>query len=483
MMNEKSLKEKTLKGFAWSSLDKIFQQIIIVVCGILLARKLFEDDFGLIAALAIFTFMANALQEGGFTAALIRKKDANEFDYNTVFYSNIFVAIILYFLLFFSAPFISSFYEQPVLKNLSRFVFLSFVFNALGLVQYAQIVKKIDYKSLAKVNFFSTVLSYGLALFLAYSGYGPWAVATSLVATSGFKTLFLWIFNKWKPGFIFSKASLSELFAFSSKLLISTILNTIANNITQSVIGKYYSISQTGYYAQANRWFNSASEVLIGSINNVSYPVLVEGENRLKKIARKIMRITAFVTFPSLLLLALVAEPFVNCLLGKQWISSVPILQILCIGGIFYALNLIIGNIFKVKGKSNLILKFEIIRNILILIIIILCISMKADYLYMIGGLSLVHFISFIMLFDSCRKLIEYKYTELIKDLFPYFAITIIAIGLGFLLTLANINQWLLLFSQVFLVATIYLFITWLSGSVLIKEIIQIIKTRNLNAA
>jgi O-antigen/teichoic acid export membrane protein len=482
-MSEKSLKEKALKGFAWSSFDKTLQQVIIIVCGILLARRLFDYDYGLIGTLSIFTYMANALQEGGFTSALIRKKNANESDYNTVFYTNIFVAVVLYVVLFFSASFLSSFYEEPVLKNLSRFIFLSFVFNALGMVQYAQIVKKIDYKSLAKVNLFSTILSYGLALFLAYSGYGPWAVATLFVATSGFKTLFLWIFNKWKPNLIFSKASLFELFAFSSKILMSSILNAITNNIIPSIVGKYYSISQTGYYTQANRWFNSASEVLIGSISNVTYPVLVEGESRLKKITRKIIRIIVFITFPSFLLLALVAKPFIICLLGEKWMGSAPILQILCLGGVFYALSLVMGHVFKVKGMSNLILRFEIIKNILILTIITLCVLMRANYLYMIGGLSFVFFVTFILQFAVCRKLIEYKYTELIKDIFPYFVIAIIAVGLGYLLVFIIENQWVLLFSQVFIIVATYLFIAWLSGSVLIKEIIQIIKTRKLNAA
>ncbi len=477
---EKSLKDKTISGFAWSGLDKTLQQVLVFVCGVLMARRLLDTDYGLAGVLSIFTYLANAFQDSGFMTALIRKKDTNQDDYNSAFYFNISVAVFLYLVLFFSAPFIGQYYEEPKLVNLSRFVFLSFVFNAFALVQTAQVLKKINYKLMAKVNLLSIAISYVVALSLAYTGFGPWAIVAQTVAITACKSLFLWIFNSWRPTWSFKMESFRGLFGFGSNLLLSNILNTITVHIIPSIIGKCYTMGQAGYYTQANRLYNTALDLLAGTVHSVTYPVLsaVEQKERLKRIYRKIMRMNAFLTFPFYLGIALVAYPAIYCLLGEKWIESAPILQILAIGGIFYSLNYPNSHILKIEGKAFFILKFEIFRNILILGIVTLCIFLKTDYLYLISGLTIVSFINYIIQSIICGKLIHYKMRELTKDLYPYLSISLLAVFCGYLLKYFVENQWLLLISQVILVAGIYIVITYFTGSVIMKELIALIKSR-----
>ncbi len=479
-MSAKSLKEKTLLGFAWSGLDKLLQQVIVIVGGIFLARNLLDTDYGLLGVLAIFTAIANIFQEGGFSAALIRKNDVSEKEYNTIFYFNIFISIFLYIILFFCAPLISYFYKNPALTNLARFLFVSCIFNSLSLIQAVQIAKKIDYKQMAKASLISVIFSYALALFFAYKGFGPWALAIQVVSLSFFRCVCLWIFNAWRPTLIFSKRSLKELFTFSSHILASNFLNTFTINIIPSILGKCYTISQAGFYMQANKFY-AASELMIESMHPVTYPVLVEASDRIKKVSRKIIRFTAFISFPAFLLIALIANPAICSLIGDRWLPSVPILQILCIGGIFHSLNFTNTHIIKVKGKSSFILKFEIIRNILTLFMILISVSFRLNYLYMISGLSLVCFINYILTSIETHRLIGYKFKEQCKDILPYAGLASVAILSGYLLKFIIDKPLVLMISQILLAGSIYLLTTWSLGSALMKEIVQIIRNGKIS--
>ncbi len=225
-MEEKSLKDKTASGLSWSVLDKLFQNGFVLVCGILLARIIDRDNYGLTGVLMIFVGLANVLQESGFTSAIIRKKNITQSDYITVFYTNISIGIILYLILFFLAPTISSVYEEPILTPLARFMFLSFVFNSFAVVQNAKLIKEINYKLITKINTFSVFTTYSIALLLAYLGYSVWALASLSVVWPFLKMVCFWLFSKWRPSGSFSKESFKELFAFSSKLLLGSFINS-----------------------------------------------------------------------------------------------------------------------------------------------------------------------------------------------------------------------------------------------------------------
>lgn len=475
----KTLKEKTVSGLSWSAVDKLFQQLFVFVSGVLLARMLDKDNYGLIGVLAIFTGMANLLQESGFTTALIRKKDVTQADYITVFYTNIFIGIFLYVILFFLAPVIGSYYDQPVLSPLARFLFLSFLFNSFAIIQNAKLLKEINYRLITKINFFSVLVSYSLAVSLAYFDYGVWALASQIVVVSLIRSSCLWIFGKWKPSGSFSFTAFKEFFFFGSKLVVGGMLNSFSTNIPQNIIAKQYSLGVTGLYNQATKLYNTVADFLAGTIHSVPFTVLsnIEDDTKLKNAVRKFIRAKAFIVFPLFIGMILVAKPFIISLLGVDWSGSVPILQLLCIGGLFSSLDSSNGDLLRVKGKSGKILFLEIFRNILILIVIVVCLTFKLDYLYLVGGLSITYFIKYVISSYLVNKTINYKMLELAKDLFPYFAATLLAAICGYMLSYVIDNLLLLLICQVVSVSLICVAILYFCGSVIVKEAFIILKT------
>ncbi len=480
-MEEKSLKDKTASGLSWSLLDKLFQNGLIFACGILMARMIDKDNYGLIAALAIFVGIANILQESGFTSALIRKKNITQSDYITVFYTNIVIGIGLYIIFFFAAPFISNIYEKPILTPLARFLFLSFVFNSFAVVQNAKLIKEINYKLITKINTFSVFVTYAVALLLAYLGYGVWALASLTVVWAFLKMVCFWLFSKWRPKGTFNKETFKELFSFSSKLLAGSLINSIMANLPQSILGKQYNIGVGGLYNQVYRHYNSANDILNGSVYNVSYPILasIDDDHRLKRVFRKFIRIKALIIFPMFMGIILVAESFMH-LLGEQWLEAAPILQLLAITGIFAGFETANGDILRIKGKSEILLYLTIFQAILILSAIIIPLVFKLNYLYYIAAISLTYIIRYFVSSTVSQRLINYKLSELVKDLFPYFAISLACIGCGYLLTFLIADPILLMVCQIIFVAILYFGILYLSGSKVLKEAVEYITKRKL---
>lgn len=474
-MDNRSLKEKTFSGMKWSALDKIFQNIFIFISGVLLARTLNKSDYGLLGVLMIFVSLANLLQDSGFSTALIRKKDVTETDYSTVFYSNICVSIFIYILFFFVFPlFVSD--EKSILTPLSRFLFLSFLFNSFSSVQNTRLVKSLNYKLITKINFFAVFVSYGFALIMAFTGYGVWALASQIVILSFLKMISLWMFAKWRPTKQFSKVSFNNLFSFSSKLLLGSALNSIMVNIPQNIIGKCYSLGITGIYNQASRQFNSVNELLTG-MHSVSFPVLstVNGDDLLKKAIRKFVRIKAIMVFPVFMGLALVAVPFMQ-LLGEdgKWADAAPVLQLLCVSGFFLGLESVNGDILRIKGKSGTILNLTIFHTVLMAITLIIPLILGLGYIYYVGAISATYVVRY---FTSCyisNRLIGYKFIELLKDLYPYLIISSFCVGCGYLLTFLISDYLFLLISQIVAVALLYVGILYLSGSKVFREAIEL---------
>jgi len=481
-MEEKSLKEKTASGLSWSMLDKLLQNGFVLICGVLLARMVDKDNYGLIAVLMIFVGLANVLQESGFTSAIIRKKNITQSDYTTVFYTNVSIGIILYLILFFLAPVISNIYDEPVLTPLARVMFLSFVFNSFAVVQNAKLIKEINYKLIAKINSFSVFTTYSIALLLAYNGYGLWALASLYVLWAFLKMVCFWLFSKWKPSGSFSKKSFKEFFSFSSKLLAGSLINSVMANIPQSILGKQYSMDVGGAYNQVSRHYNAANDLLTGSIYNVSFPILasVHDETRFKKIFRKFIRIKALIIFPMFMGIILVAESFMH-LLGEQWLDAAPILQLLALVGIFNGLESANNDILRIKGKSDIILYLTIFHAFLILATITIPIFLKLGHLYYIGGITITYIIRYIVSSTISQKLIDYKITELIKDLAPYFVISLICTGCGYLLSFLITQPILLMACQIVFVAILYFGILYISGSKVLKEAVEYITKRKVN--
>lgn len=473
-----SLKRKTGLAFFWSFIDKGGQQVIQLVFGYILVRLVAKEDFGLVAVLAIFTAIANLLQESGFSAALIRKKEIASHEYSSVFYFNISVSVLIYIVFFFSAPAISWYYEKPILTDLSRFIFLAFVLNSFGIIQNVNLIKKMDFKTNTRITLFAGCLSGLIAIILAYKGAGVWSIAAQQVMQSFIRSLLLWIFVKWRPEARFSSVYIKDMSSFSIKILLTSLLNQICANIFPLIIGKRFSFSQVAAFGQGMKFNNIPQSIISDGIKSVAYPLLsnIDHEgNKGKKVFRKVTRITAFISFPVAMMLVVLAKPIVTFYLTPEWSDVVPILQVLAIGGAFYPLYSLISSLLQYKGKSGLLLKLEIFRNILLLLSVLFCI--KYGVTGLVAGISIVNIIAFFVGIYISGKCIAYSLKEVVMDIAPYVSIAILSFAPLLLLNRIGIdNIYLLFFIPLITGSLLYLVIIKLLGSVVLQETIDFIK-------
>lgn len=368
MAEEPSLKQKTVKGVFWSSLGSFSVKGVQFVVMIVMANLLTPEDYGLVGMLTIFIAVSDTFISSGFGSALIRKQDRTNTDCSTVFYFNIAVASFFYALLFFAAPFIADFYNEPLLAELTRVIGLVLIINGFNQVQGALMTARMDFKTSAKISFTSAVVSGGVGLTLAFNDFGCWALVGQQIAAALCRTLLYWYFSKWRPVLVYSWKSFRELFGFSSKLLASGLLDTIYGNIYPLIIGKLYSAATLGFYNRAQHFAELPSVNITGIIQGVSYPALCtlqHDDARLATTYRKFIRISAFVIFPLMMGLAGCAKPLIITLVGEKWLFSVLLLQIICFRMVWYPLHAINLNLLIVKGRSDLFLKLEIIKKVI----------------------------------------------------------------------------------------------------------------------
>lgn len=415
-----SLKQKTVKGILWSSLERFSVQGIQFVVMIIMARMLTPNDYGLVGMLAVFIAVSQSLVDSGFSQALIRKQDRTETDNSTVFYFNIIVGFILYGLLFALAPFIADFYNEPQLTAITRVIGLSVLFNSLVVVQRALLTIKIDFKTQAKAALTAAIISGVLGIWMAASGYGVWSIVAQQLANLGINTLLLWILSHWRPSLIYSWKSFHVLFGFGSKLMVSGLIDTIYRNIYLIVIGRVFSAADLGYYTRAHQFTDFPSSNVSGIIQRVTYPILcsIQNENeRLSDVYRRFLRLSAFIVFPLMMGLAAVAEPLVLALLKEQWLFAATLISIICFSMMWYPIHSINLNLLQVKGRSDLFLKLEIYKKIVG--IIILCITIPMGLIAMCVGSFFSSMIALIINTYYTGKLINVGFLRQMHDLFP----------------------------------------------------------------
>lgn len=415
-----SLKQKTVKGVLWSSLERFSVQGILFVVMIIMARMLTPNDYGLVGMLAVFIAVSQSLVDSGFSQALIRKQDRTETDNSTIFYFNIIVGFILYGLLFTLAPFIADFYNEPQLIAITRVIGLSVLFNSLVVVQRALLTIKIDFKTQAKAALTAAIISGVLGIWMAASGYGVWSIVVQQLANLGINTLLLWILSHWRPSLTYSWKSFNELFGFGSKLMVSGLIETIYRNIYLIVIGRIFSAADLGYYTRAHQFTDFPSSNVSGIIQRVTYPILcsIQNENeRLSDVYRRFLRLSAFIVFPLMMGLAAVAEPLVLVLLKEQWLFAATLISIICFSMMWYPIHSINLNLLQVKGRSDLFLKLEIYKKIVG--IIILCITLPMGLIAMCVGSFFSSMIALVINTYYTGKLINVGFLRQMHDLFP----------------------------------------------------------------
>ena len=413
-----SLKEKTVKGVMWSSIDRFSTQGIQFVFSILIARQLLPSDYGVVAMLGIFLAVSQTFIDSGFGTALIRKIDRTDTDFSTVFYFNIVVAAFFYLVLWFAAPYIAAFYEIPLLEDVTRVVALTLIFSSLSGVQNAKLSIAIDFKTRAKISVSVTLLTGAIGLWMAYNGYGVWALVVQSVFASLLGTVLLWCLVRWIPKRTFSWQSFREMFSFGSKLLASALLDTIYNNMYTLIIGKFFSSATLGLYSRASSLARYPSSNITGVLQGVTFPVLSSIQNEPERLAgayKRFLRLSAFVIFPSMIGLAAVADPLIRLVLTDKWEGCIYLLQIVCFSMMWYPIHAINLNLLQVKGRSDFFLKVEIIKKIQG--VLILFITVPMGIVAMCYGSVVSSLLCLIYNTYYTQKLIGYGYVAQMKDL------------------------------------------------------------------
>ena len=433
-MQQESLKNKTIKGVGWSAADAFLGQGVTFVVGLVLARLLSPDEYGLIGICLIFTTVLNGIVDSGFSNALIRKKEVTDEDYNTMFITNMVISMVLYIILFICAPLVSDFFHRVELTALVRITGLVLFFNALSITQVTILTKKIDFKTKTKASFVSAIVSGVIGIVMAFIGYGVWALVAQQLSKQLFYTICLWFLNKWCPKFTFYKKSFKYMWGFGWKLLASGILNNVWNQLYQVVIGRFYSPATLGQYTRAQEYAGLCSQNLTTIVQRVTFPVLSELQDDKKKLLvsyRKLVKVSMFVTVICMFALGAMAEPMIFSLIGSQWHQAATFLPFICITMSLYPLHAINLNMLQVQGRSDLFLYLEIVKKINSLIPIF--IGAFVGVYWMLCASIFTGFIAFLLNSWFTGKFLNYSSWQQLKDVLPSY---LIAFFIGFIVYL-----------------------------------------------
>ena len=477
IQKEPTLKEKAATGLLWGGISNFVQQLVGMAFGIFIARILLPDDFGLIAMLAIFTAMGTTIMDSGFTTALINKKEINHNDYNAVFWFGLFIGIAIYIILFFAAPLIARYYNQPVLIDLSRILFLIFIFSGAGIAQNAFLLKKIMAKQRGIIDIGAVLFSGIIGLILALNGFAFWGLALQQVSFVIVTVLLRWLFCPWRPTFRIDFSPLKTMFRFGFNLLVVNIFVQFVQNLISTILGKSYGKEITGYYAQGQKWGIIGGYVIVATINNIAQPVLVEAQSDIQrqlKIFRKMIRFGAFISIPTLLGFAFVSREFILITIGEKWLNSVIYMQLFCLWGIVSYINSLYYTLLLSHGKSTIYMRMMIAVFSIQIIALIICSSYSI--LLMISVYVGIYLLSVIGWQYFANKLIGIRLKDVIKDVSPYIIASIISMAIAWAISKSVDNLYLKFSVKVLVTVCVYSAILWYSNSVIFKESIGYLK-------
>lgn len=418
-----SIKNQAVKGVVWSSVERFSMQGAQFVMGIIMARLLTPDDYGLIGMILVFTSISQVFIDGGFANALIQRQDRSETDFSTVFYINLGISILFYTLLYLLAPYIASFYEQPLLTNITRVYAITLILNSITAVNRTKLVIAVDFKTQTKISFIAAILSGIIGVYCAYTNYGVWAIVAQAISFSIFNIILNFYYVRWIPSPIFSVASFKKLFAFGSKLLVANLISSVYTNLYVFAIGKKFSPTSLGLYTRADHFAQFASANLGNILQRVAFPIfsqIQDDDQRLIRAYQKYITMSALIIFPIILGLCGVAKPLILVLLSEKWGDCTILLQILCFSYLWNCIVTININLLNVKGRSDLVLKLEAAKKSVAFTI--LFISLYFDLIGVCIGLAIYSMIALYMNTYYTKKILNYGFKKQFSDIFPYLA-------------------------------------------------------------
>ncbi len=468
---EPNLKAKTTQGLLWGGVGNGLIQLLNLIFGIFLARLLTPHDYGMVGYLTIFSVLGSSIQECGFTNALVNQKSISHDDYNAAFWFSIFLGISCYLILFFTAPLIADFYHEPRLVPLSRFLFLSFVISSTVTAHNGFMMKKLMVKQKTLSQVIGLIVSGTIGVILAFNGFAYWGIATQTVSYVLFYAISMWCFSPWRPSFHFNFKPLKKMIGFSSKVLITNIFIHVNNNIFTVLLGRLYTSRDVGNYTQAAKW-NQMGYSLIGNmIQGVAQPVLKEVEDdqeRQRRVFRKILRFTAFVSFPAMLTLALVAKEFITIAITDKWLTSALIMQILCIWGAFLPIGTLYTNMILSKGKSGVYMYGTILLGLVQLAVLIA--TARYGITVMIVAFVIVNVLWLLVWHYFVQRYLGLSLWQALLDVVPFALVALGSVVATHFITQFISNIYVLLVVRLLLSAFIYLCIMKLLNAQILNE-------------
>lgn len=441
-----TLKKQALSGMIWTFVQQFSNQGISFLMSIFLARLLLPSDFGLIAMMGVFISLGSAIVNSGMTQSLIRTIDPDEDDYTAVFYFNILMSILVYIAVFFVAPLLAKFYNQDSLTILIRVYSVVFVLNALGAVQNARLTKLFLFKTQMKISIPSIIIGGIIGITMALKGYGVWSLVFSAIIQTLANNIQLWLYSNWRPNNYFNKQKIMKHWNFGYKLLLSNILNVIYDNAYYLIIGKYFIPAQVGYFQRADSLKQLPVNNISAVLNKVTYPLFSSIQNddlRLKSVYKKIMQMVIFLVAPTLLIMVALAEPLFRFLFTEKWLPAVPYFQILCFNGILFPIHAYNLNILNVKGRSDLFLKLEVVKKILLTLV--LFISFQFGIYGLLYGSVVFSLVAFSINTHYTGKFLNYTAWQQTKDLLPTILIAALVGGVLYIVD----SMWLVNFFDI----------------------------------
>lgn len=470
-----NIKSETLKGVKWSMVNSVGGKAIGFLLGVILARLLSPTDFGIVGMATIFFTLANILIDSGFASALIRKQNMTEEDTSTVFYFNLVVSSLMCVVLCCFSPNIAGFLNAPVLTDIVKVSAFTMLVGALGSVQFALFTKQINFKIPALITLISQVLSGVIGIYLAYTGHGPWALVWQSFSAAVFRTIIVWIWSNWRPKLVFSIGSFKELFGFGGNLALNSLFDAFFRDGIGMIIGKFYTPAQLGFYSRGQHTAQLPSTFLYGIVGQVTYPVLSKIQNddeRLLNAFRKFIKMFSLLIFFCMTLLIAIAKPLTIVLFSERWLDSVIYLQIFCFIYMFYHIHALNGNYLLVKGRSDWVLKKEIINKTFKIVLLVLMIPHGVLYICITFCFSTV-FDLFVNTYVT-GKLFGYGIKNQFADFTPYILVSIICCLPAFGLSYCIENSYISLFLGSLSSVALYIGFAVITKNTVFNELISL---------
>lgn len=476
-MAKQSLKDKAVKGIGWSAVDNVVQYSVSFIVSIVLARLLSPDDYGLLGIIVIFTTICSSLINGGFTNALIRKKEVSDDDYNTTFIVNLGMSVLLYAVIFVCSPLIAEFFGREELVSLTRVSSVGMIIGALAIVQQTRLTKRIDFKTQTKITLIASLISGVVGIVMAVLGFGVWSLVAQSLTSQSLRTILLWFYNRWVPILRFSVKSFKDLFGFGWKMMVSHLIDNVWKELYQVVVGRYYSPATLGQYTRAKQFSQLFSSNITTVIQRVSFPVLSgiqDDRDRMVSAYRRLIKMTMFITANCMFFLGAVSEPLIYCLIGPKWHEAATYLPLICIAGSLYPLHAINLNMLQVQGRSDLFLGLEIVKKAIA--IGPLVVGAVVGIIPMLYTNLLVGIISFFLNSYYSGRLLGYTCWMQIKDVAPSYgiaaAVALLVWGVGFL----PLSNWIILPIQLFLGFGMFILLCKITGINEFNEVLGLLK-------